>query len=266
MAKKQGIDERYRAALCSGNPQDLRDCLTNGYRPDAVEASWPSRTAVEVAIEEGNVQAVQTLIEAGVSLDAPLRYGRTPLSMVSKARANRLELAEVLLAAGAALVHRGESIDGSPLHAAVSAGDVALVEWLLKSGASPLARNSSGEDALFAAVLAESWNPEIGALLLKHGAKVNARSRDKNTVLLRAAQLGRDEALAFLLKAGASVDKVDEEGQTALMHAALRCLLPTVNLLIDAGACIDASDKSGRTALMLACGGYGSATKAIEAL
>lgn len=266
MAKKQGIDERYRAALCSGNPQDLRDCLANGYRPDAVEASWPSRTAVEVAIEEGNVQAVQTLIEAGVSLDAPLRYGRTPLSMVSKARANRIELAEVLLAAGAALVHRGESIDGSPLHAAVSAGDVALVEWLLRNGASPLARSYGGEDALFAAVLAESWNPAIGALLLTYGAKVNARSRDKNTVLLQAAQRGRDEALAFLLNAGARVDAVDGQGQTALMHAAQRGLLPTLNLLMGAGASLDAADKSGRTALMLACEGWWPVGKVIQAL
>ena len=230
MAKKQGIDERYRAALCSGNPQDLRDCLATGYRPDAVEEGWPSRTAVEVAIEEGNVQAVQILIEAGVSPEAPLRYGRTPLSMVVNARANRIELAEVLLAAGATLVHKGDSSDGSPLHAAVSCGDVSLVEWMLKNGASPMARDSSGDDALFGAVLAESWSPAIGSLLLQHGAKVNARSRDRQTVLGRAAERGKDEPLAFLLKAGAPVDEVDDDCRTALMHAAQRGLLPTLNL------------------------------------
>lgn len=266
MSRKQWIDERYHAALCNGSSQDLRACLADGYLPDAVEKRWPSRKAIEVAIEEGNVRAVEVLIEAGVSPESPLRNGGRLLSAVVDAKANRIELAAALLAAGATPDHTLDSYPGGPLHRAISRGDVALVEWLLKNGASPLARDSSGEDALFAAVLAEPWTPEIGSLLLKHGAKVNTRSRNKGTVLFWAAQRGRDEALAFLLKAGAPVDEVDDEGQTALMHVAKRCMLRPLKMLLDAGACIDASDKSGRTALMLACRGHGSAMKAIEAL
>lgn len=165
MSKKQWIDERYRAALCNGSSQDLRACLADGHLTDAVEERWPSRKAIEVAIEEGNVRAVEVLIEAGVSPESPLRNGGRLLSAVVDAKANRIELAAALLAAGATPDHTLDPYPGGPLHRAISRGDVALVEWLLKNGASPLARDSSGEDALFAAVLAEPWNPAIGSLL-----------------------------------------------------------------------------------------------------
>jgi hypothetical protein len=63
-------------------------------------------------------------------------------------------------------------------------------------------------------------NPEVIALLLDHGAAVDARDTDENaTPLMLAASLGRSQAVAMLLARGANPALRDRTGRTALERA-----------------------------------------------
>ena len=87
---------------------------------------------------------------------------------------------------------------------------------------------------------------EIVALLLEHGADVNARSKDGGTALHAAAFLGRVETVKLLLDKGADTTLRHKMGSTAIDGAKLNWLLTkgilgTLNIEVDA-----AEVKAGR--------------------
>ena len=56
--------------------------------------------------------------------------------------------------------------------------------------------------------------------LIKRGANVNARDKDRATALMRAIVNGHEDTARLLIKSGADVNLKDNEGTTALMGAA----------------------------------------------
>ena len=93
-------------------------------------------------------------------------------------------------------------------------------------------------------------NPEVLALLLKSGARINARANDGSTPLICAAAYNPNkEVISVLLKNGAHIDD-RANGWTALMCAAGFNDNPEVIItLLKAGANARLRDDSGRTAL-----------------
>jgi len=85
--------------------------------------------------------------------------------------------------------------------------------------------------------------------LVDHGADVNARDTDGNTVLIDAADRYDTELERLLLDHGADVSARNKGGSTALMRAAFYGNTDFVRLLLDHGAEINARDRSGMTAL-----------------
>mmetsp|Transcript_133691 Transcript_133691/g.198727 ORF Transcript_133691/g.198727 Transcript_133691/m.198727 type:complete len:660 (+) Transcript_133691:163-2142(+) len=69
------------------------------------------------------------------------------------------------------------------------------------------------------------------ALLLKHGADLEAKDASGCTPLLIAAQYGQVEVVAFLLKAGANINAVDSSWDTALHWAAYKGSIQVCGLL-----------------------------------
>ena len=68
--------------------------------------------------------------------------------------------------------------------------------------------------------LADMADAAAVAKALREGANPNARDKDGQTALIRAATKGKADSVAVLLRAGADVNAQDEWGRTALMHAA----------------------------------------------
>jgi len=154
-----------------------------------------------------------------------------------------------------------------PLHEAVQACHVRIVDLLLQNGADVTARGGTrGWSALHAAA---KWDRSEGApivrILLSHGADANSRD-DEGTTPLHWATTA-DAALA-LIGAGARTNQKEENGQTPLHWAAQRDSRESralVHCLVRAGADIEAKDNKGQTPLHQAAW-FGTTSRALKAL
>jgi ankyrin repeat protein len=141
------------------------------------------------------------------------------------------------------------SADGTTaLHRAISVGDAAKAESLIRAGADVNAVNRYGVTPL--SLAAADGNARLVGALLKSGAdprKANAALHDGRTVVMLAAHTGNADALSLLLAKGADLDAAETRtGTTALMWAALENRADAVRVLAKAGA--DLNAKSAVTA------------------
>jgi ankyrin repeat protein/WD40 repeat protein len=89
--------------------------------------------------------------------------------------------------------------------------------------------------------------------LLNQGAKVNARNKDGDTVLMEASLSGRDlQIVKLLLEKGADVNAKSEDGDTALIYAASNKQTEILQTLLDKGAAINHQNHAGYSALIMA--------------
>ena len=117
-------------------------------------AATPPDAPVADAAMRGDVEAVRTLIKQGADVNAAQGDGMTALHWA--AETGNIELAQVLVTAGAntsAVTRRGSH---TPLHVAARAGRGAVVKALLDAGADANAKTSSGATALHQAAGAGS--------------------------------------------------------------------------------------------------------------
>lgn len=91
--------------------------------------------------------------------------------------------------------------------------------------------------------------PEIAALLIAHGANVNAEDMSGTTPLLAAVSGSHLATVRLLIEHGANVQAAERiSGQNALMRGVSDAKM--ARLLLDHGLNPNARDRSGRTALM----------------
>jgi|GEM_PF-3218851 FOG: Ankyrin repeat len=114
---------------------------------------------------------------------------------------------------------RAEDTDGTSFFLwAVERGMVGAVGAFLDAGADANAAEfTSGETPLLAAVAA--GEAEVAELLIRRGAKVDARDRDGRTPLMHAADFADAVLVEQLLRAGADVRAKDYKGETPLSLA-----------------------------------------------
>jgi ankyrin repeat protein len=87
--------------------------------------------------------------------------------------------------------------------------------------------------------------------LIKHGAEINAKTNDGNTVLMNAVR-GSANAVKIVIDAGADVNATNKEGRTALIEATYYAYLQKadiIDVLIDAGADAMMRDDNGTRAI-----------------
>uniref|UniRef100_A0A7N8XYC7 Ankyrin repeat domain 27 (VPS9 domain) n=1 Tax=Mastacembelus armatus TaxID=205130 RepID=A0A7N8XYC7_9TELE len=89
----------------------------------------------------------------------------------------------------------------------------------------------------------------LAALLIRHGANVNARTNQSATPLHLASQNSHIQVLRFLLECNAKMNKKDHYGNTPLIHACLRGNLETATILIQSNALVNVANLQGNTAL-----------------
>ncbi len=173
-------------------------------------AASPSRWAVVAAdspvadaASRGDAEAVRVLLERGVDVQTARADGMTALHWA--AMHSDLEMAGMLLYAGANLEATTRIGHHTPLHVAGRSGRAAVVAALLEAGADPRALTASGATPLHLA--AQAGNAEAVAALLDHGADVNARERTwGQTPLMFAAAANRLGPVNVLMERGADLE------------------------------------------------------------
>lgn len=211
-------------------------------------------TPLHRAASDGHASVVRLLLAHGAPVDVPDNHGNTPLQYATQG--GHRETVKLLASRGARVAAQGSG--HSPLTTAILNPDPAAVRDLLERGAYPDEPNGRGETPLEVAIGGEgklsASNLEDVRILLEAGASVQARWKNGDTPLHRAAWYGHTEMAALLIEHGAVVDARNDWGWTPLHAAAGQDGHEVAELLITAGADVNARNRSGQTPLDLAWG------------
>jgi ankyrin repeat protein len=129
------------------------------------------------------------------------------------------------------------------LHWAAKKGDVELAQMLLYAGANVKAMTRLGGYTPII-MASETGNAQMIEMLLKAGADGKVATSNGTTPLMLAAVAGRADAIKLLLAAGADANATENaRGETALMFAANYNRVDAVQALLAGGARHDVSTK-----------------------
>ncbi|XP_052745107.1 protein fem-1 homolog CG6966 [Bicyclus anynana] len=241
------LSARLRAAL---------ERLPPGVRRGVAARTRDGCAPLFVAARRGNVELVDYLVhvcaaeleQRGVFTLAHdgSQHRATPLW--AAAVAGQLPALRALADAGAALDARSDS-GSTPARSACFLAHAAVVRELLARGADAHAPDRGGGTCLINAV----HSAPLCALLLAHGARVDAQDQRLKTALHYAAQEQRADTVRLLLAHGADPALRSRDGDDALRAAALRGAGPALELLLARepapGARADALELLGATQL-----------------
>lgn len=211
------------------------------------------------AAHHGQLEIAQLLLEHGANADQESEGDKwTPLHWA--AQISHTNLVRLLLDHGAQVNKTAQTDSGPQTSLALAAENLqriatedtqlATMKLLLQRGAKITADESEWTPLHWAACNGQT---KILALLLAHGADINAFTHEDHTPLHMAANNEHPEAVQQLLAEGADVTLADyEEGWTALHQAVHRNRPDIIKALIAAGANIHQEDLDGDSALSMA--------------
>ena len=206
-----------------------------------------------LASEQGNVSAVQAILDQGLDVDS---VGDDDITALQVSAANGQEnLVRLLLMRGAAL-DKANSNGLTPSMHAARHGHVNVVALLLQNKADINAHNRLGASALTLA--ARGGHLQTCKMLIEAGIDLSPSTGIGGTTceftpLMAAAQLGHDAVLRHLLDRGFDVNyRTPSTGINGLMLAALNGHMTTSQILIERGADPNLTNVNGHTPLEIA--------------
>ncbi|KAK0648274.1 ankyrin repeat-containing domain protein [Cercophora newfieldiana] len=283
--------------------ESVRLVIEKGVDVNAVSRHNDHYTALQRAAYTGDEEAVEALLDAGadVNLVGGKAFGSPLLAgIMSRSRERRTRVTKLLLDAGAevnyagsgngtalewALSHGRQGIVGlllekerkadvniisknerlgTPLIAAVDAGDVDSIEKLFARSADPnLSR--AGDTETPAQVAVRRGRLNVLETLMKNGADLGYQGPLRRRILSHAIGWKSTDLLDLLWdRPEVDINEQDAELQTPLIIASHEGGLSVVEKLIRRGVNVDTQDRLGRTALMHAtCKDYGSIVTAL---
>ncbi|MFE0413803.1 ankyrin repeat domain-containing protein [Streptomyces tendae] len=198
----------------------------------------PADLALSEAVRRGDADAAREALRAGADRELRDERGRTPL--LRAAPADRVAVAEVLVAAGAD-VDAQDARDDSAWPVTGATGSVAMMRALLPGGPDVTLTNRFGG----VSVIPASERGHVAyarAVLAETDIDVDHVNRLGWTALLEAVVLGdgdrtHRDVVAALLAAGADPSLPDGDGVTARPHAEHRGFEAIADLLRRAESC-----------------------------
>ena len=235
------------SAVKAGDRTAVRSLLDSRANVDAPDAD--GTTALIWAAYRNDLEAADLLLNAGADVKAANEYGVTAL--YAAAASTDAVMTEKLLAAGAdpnARLLSGET----PLMEAARRGNLSIVRLMLAGGADPNVQEANaGQNALMWAI--SERHDAVAAELVRHGADINARSKNGFAAISFAAQQGDTASIGILLEAGANVNDVaPKSGLTPILIASAMGRTKAAVLLLDKGADPNVVAANGFTPLHLA--------------
>ncbi|HET9643368.1 MAG TPA: ankyrin repeat domain-containing protein, partial [Burkholderiaceae bacterium] len=218
----------FHSAAKAGSSEIIEELLPHVSHID--ESINDGRSALELAVHGGHLDAARTLLRLGAGL-SPDDYGYTLLHVA--AVNGDSDLIKVM----------GEYVENideltpdsrSPLMLAAALGHADAVERLLNLGANRRLADAHEYRAFHLA--AAGGHTRIIEMLRPDASEVDAPTRYGTTALMMAAGSGRIEAAQCLMDRGANIEATDWLGWTPLHHAVNRSEMQMVHLLLQSGA------------------------------
>lgn len=181
---------------------------------DHSKTDLEGRLALHAAIQSGSVRCVEILLRRGSSVHARDNYGNAALQIATFSDDSEPML-EVLYLAGAS-VNTKEQHGTSVLASAACLNHPKSAKWLIEKGADIESLDDSGYSPLIEAI--RYCNAEVAGALLRHGARVDVKTKKGRTVLHVLASTGNLAGANVLLQfplPGLSADTRDSQGKTA---------------------------------------------------
>ncbi|MCX7013872.1 MAG: ankyrin repeat domain-containing protein [Candidatus Sumerlaeota bacterium] len=193
-------------AIEEGDAAALQDLIDNGMAVDAADGA--GRTLLHYAIERGQSDIAECLLNRGADPNRADRYGFVPLCQCLFAGGNAEKVANTV---GLLLSHGANANASCELP--VVGGRVTALQLSLREGYEAAA-----------------------ARLIEAGADVNAEGAEGLTALMVAASQGELSSVRLLMQEGAKLDAAGQNGATALDLAEESGHGEVAALLRDAGA------------------------------
>ncbi len=164
--------------------------------------SGAAASPVAEAAMAGDKAAVRALLKQGIDVNAAQGDGMTALHWA--ARQGDVELAQMLLYAGANVRATTRLGAYTPLLMAAQVGNAAMIDTLIKAGGDAKAATANGTTPLMLA--AASGKADAVKVLLDNGADPNAKETARGeTALMFAANFNRVDAMKALIEKGADI-------------------------------------------------------------
>jgi ankyrin repeat protein len=214
-------------------------------------------TPLMVAVQEGKLYAVKQLVQLGAKLNPTNPSGQAALTLaegntrirkyLEQARTAQTEISEIIR----------RNSGGSGL-GKLSDSDCKKIEGFIRDGLINVNATYPGDDTLLHLIV-HRGQPPLMKQLIKAGANPNARNTSGKTALMAAASYGNRAMIKPLIDRGADPNIQDNDGRTALMAATTAKFQSTIEELVEAGANLNVKNKQGMTASDLAKGNPGMA-------
>ena len=198
--------------FASGTPQAQPRDGSASLRSGAVFTP-PDSVAFGNRVESSDIGQVRAWLDAG--LDPDYFADRIGTGLMIAAWNGDLPMMELLVARGAD-VNKVNALGEQALMHAAWRGNAGAIKWLLAKGAR-INRDPMNWSALHYAVFA--GHDKAAALLLDHGADINARSTNGSSVLMMAVYEGHEALVKQLLARGADRNLKNDRDEGALEWA-----------------------------------------------
>ncbi|KAK0668621.1 ankyrin repeat-containing domain protein [Cercophora samala] len=210
------------------------------------------------AVRNGNLKAVELLLEKGVSTKTVDRYGKSAMHYANSDRES-LPLARFINLVCSNNPHWTDDGGTIVLHYAVQQQDAETLQTLLNMEAVDInLRDQKGRTPLSYASESYKGHDAMELLLRTGKADVDSKDNDGRTPLSYAVtEYGNQDKVKLLLNTGkVDVNSKDNHGRTPLSHAVTQInSQDTVKLLLDTGKVdVNSKDNDGRTPLSWAIG------------
>lgn len=231
---------------------------------------WAFQAPMDAAIQYGNLEAVEILVEYGAEIEKSRNTFNTPLALAAEFK--RVKIVEFLIQKGANIHFTvpGDTLRKTILRRAYHIGaqhdcsihdSFEIIKILLEHGADPGKSGHPNREVLDLAIL-ERRN-DVVEIMIEKGADLYVKRNHMYNAYVSASYLTllhltifyeNIEAMKMALAAGADPNYEDEfSGMTPLQYVRGEKAVKMAKLLIKAGAKLDVSNTHGATLVRFHC-------------